>query len=175
MSCATVSIRSDAPLERELAAPEATRAAGAELGRALLAEADGRPWLLGLEGELGAGKTTFVAGVLRALGHDDAVRSPTYTFIEPYRLAGRDVYHCDLYRIRAALEVEELGLRELAVGESVLLIEWPARAVGQLRELDLRVQLEYAHQGDRRRLTLAADSPRGARLIDRLARQRITS
>jgi tRNA threonylcarbamoyladenosine biosynthesis protein TsaE len=170
-----VSIPSDAPRVRSLASPDATQAAGAELGRALVAESDGRPWLVGLEGELGAGKTTYVAGVLRALGHDDAVRSPTYTFIEPYRLAGRDIYHCDLYRIRTANEFEELGLRELATGENVLLIEWPSRAAGQLGGLDLRVQLEYASGGDGRRLTLAAGSRRGARLLERLARQRITS
>jgi tRNA threonylcarbamoyladenosine biosynthesis protein TsaE len=160
---------------RALASPDATRAAGAALGRALVAESDERPWLVGLEGELGAGKTTFVAGVLRALGHDDAVRSPTYTFIEPYRLAGRDVYHCDLYRIRTASEFEELGLRELAADENVLLIEWPSRATGQLSELDLCVQLEYASGGEQRRLTIATDSARGARLVERLARQRITS
>lgn len=170
-----MSTRSDAPRVRTLASPDATRAAGAELGRALVADADGWPWLVGLEGELGAGKTTFVAGLLRALGHDDAVRSPTYTFIEPYRLAGRDIYHCDLYRIRTASEVEELGLRELATGENVLLIEWPLRAAGQLGELDLRVQLEYGSGGDDRQLTFAADSTRGARLLERLARQRITS
>jgi tRNA threonylcarbamoyladenosine biosynthesis protein TsaE len=170
-----VSIRSDAQRVRALASPDATHAAGAELGRALVAESDGRPWLVGLEGELGAGKTTFVAGVLRALGHDDAVRSPTYTFIEPYRLAGRDIYHCDLYRISTAAEVEHLGLRELAAGQSVLLIEWPSRGTGELGTLDLGVQLEYATGGDQRRLTLVAGSARGARLLERLARQRITS
>jgi tRNA threonylcarbamoyladenosine biosynthesis protein TsaE len=170
-----VSIRSDAQRVRALASPDATRAAGAELGRAIVAESDGRPWLIGLEGELGAGKTTYVAGVLRAFGHDDAVRSPTYTFIEPYRLADREIYHCDLYRISTAAEVEQLGLRELATGPSVLLIEWPSRAAGELGVLDLSVQLEYAHQGDRRRLELVAGSERGVRLLERLARQRITS
>ena len=170
-----MSIRSDAARVHVLDSPEATRAAGAELGRAFVAESDGRPWLVGLEGELGAGKTTYVAGVLRALGHADAVRSPTYTFIEPYRLADRDIYHCDLYRIRSAAEVEELGLRELAADGSLLLIEWPSRAAGRLGELDLRAQLEYTSNGDCRRLTLAADSARGARLLERLARQRITS
>lgn len=170
-----MSIRNDAADVRVLDSPEATRAAGAELGRALVAESDGGPWLVGLEGELGAGKTTYVAGVLHALGHAEAVRSPTYTFIEPYRLADRDIYHCDLYRIRSAEEVEELGLRELAFDESLLLIEWPSRAARQLGRLDLRVQLEYAAGGDGRRLTLAADSARGARLLERLARQRITT
>ena len=149
---------------RELATPRETQAAGAELGDALLTLSDGEPWLVGLEGELGAGKTTFVAGLLGALGHRDAVRSPTYTFIEPYRLAGRSVYHCDLYRIAHADEIEELGLRELAAGESVLLIEWPSRAEGRLGAFDVLVQLEYAPAVDARRLHIAAGTSRGARL-----------
>ena len=153
-----------------LASPQATRAAGAELGRALVAESDGTPWLIGLEGELGAGKTTFVAGILRELGHDAAVRSPTYTFIEPYRLADRDVYHCDLYRIRSTEEIEDLGLRELVTGDAVLLVEWPTRAAGRLGEFDLTIQLDYVPAGTGRRLAASAGTVRGARLAGRLAR-----
>ncbi len=155
---------------RELATPQATQAAGAELGDALVTLSDGEPWLVGLEGELGAGKTTFVAGLLRALGHGDAVRSPTYTFIEPYRLTGRNVYHCDLYRIVHADEIEDLGLRELVAGEAVLLIEWPSRAAGRLGKFDVLVQLEYAPAADARRLQIGAGTLRGARLAARTAR-----
>ena len=88
--------------------------------------------LIGLSGELGAGKTTLVAGLLAGLGHEGPVRSPTYTLIEPYRLAGRDLYHCDLYRLRDPAELDDLGLRDLAVERSVLLVEWPERAGDRL-------------------------------------------
>ena len=155
---------------RDLQSPQATQAAGAELGRALIAEADGRPWLIGLEGELGAGKTTFVAGLLHALGHDGAVRSPTYTFIEPYRLAGRAIHHCDLYRINVADEIEELGLRELVTDDALLLVEWPSRAAGRLGVFDLAVRLDYARDSDGRRMSVIPGTPRGAAVVAALAR-----
>ena len=155
---------------RDLQSPEATQAAGAELGGALLAEADGRPWLIGLEGELGAGKTTLVAGLLRALGHDGAVRSPTYTFIEPYRLANRAIHHCDLYRINVADEIEELGLRELVTDDALLLVEWPSRAAGRLGVFDLIIRLDYARDSDGRRMSVIPGTPRGAALLTALAR-----
>jgi tRNA threonylcarbamoyladenosine biosynthesis protein TsaE len=155
---------------RELQSPEATRAAGAELGWALLADPDRRPWLVGLEGELGAGKTTFVAGLLHALGHDGAVRSPTYTFIEPYRLAGRAIHHCDLYRINDADEIEELGLRELVTDDALLLVEWPSRAAGRLGVFDLLVRLDYARHTDGRHMSVVPGTPRGAALVAALTR-----
>jgi tRNA threonylcarbamoyladenosine biosynthesis protein TsaE len=159
-------------VKRELATARATRAAGAELARALIADASREPWLIGLTGELGAGKTTFVAGFLRALRHAGAVRSPTFTFVEPYRLAGRDIHHCDLYRINDPRDIDDLGLRDLLTRDGVLLVEWPHRAAGRLGAFDLTVQLEYAQHddGSGRRLHLAADSPRGAALIARLSR-----
>ena len=165
---------SETRVVRYLESSAATEAAGAELGRALAA-ADRQPWLVGLEGELGAGKTTFVAGLLRELGHDGAVRSPTYTFIETYQLAGRAIHHCDLYRINRADEIEELGLRELAIDDALLLVEWPSRAAGKLEGFDLLVRLEYASGRDGRCLELTTGTPRGSRLCAPLSRQRITT
>lgn len=158
------------PVTRELDSPEATRAAGAALGRALLADTSHAPWLVGLEGELGAGKTTFVAGLLAALGHDGAVRSPTYTFVEPYRLAGRDVHHCDLYRIEAPEDIDDLGLRDLVTGDAVLLVEWPARAAGRLGDFDVLAAFEYAESAAGRRLRLLPGSTRGRALLGTMAR-----
>lgn len=156
---------------RELATPEATRAAGVELGCALIASDDLAPWLIGLEGELGAGKTTVVAGLLHALGHKGAVRSPTYTFIEPYLLGGRSVVHCDLYRINDPAEIEHLGLRDQMNEGALLLVEWPSRACGALGVFDLRIDLDYAAGGaDARRMQVQAATERGGRLLARLAR-----
>jgi tRNA threonylcarbamoyladenosine biosynthesis protein TsaE len=123
------------------------RSFGARLAGALQGAAVAEPFLLALSGELGAGKTTLVGGLLAALGHAGPARSPTYSLIEPYRLAGRDVYHCDLYRLRDPEELEDLGLRDLLAGPTLVLVEWPERAGSRLREPDLTLQLSYAGEG----------------------------
>ena len=106
------------------------RAFGARLARALLAAPANESLLVTLSGDLGAGKTTLVGGLLAELGHVGPVRSPTYTLIEPYRLQGRDITHCDLYRLRHPDELDDLGLRDLQGAGSVLLVEWPEKAGG---------------------------------------------
>jgi tRNA threonylcarbamoyladenosine biosynthesis protein TsaE len=140
-----------------------TRAIGARLARLLLAADLQEPFIVGLTGDLGAGKTTLVGGLLAALGHEGPARSPTYSLIEPYRLAGRDVYHCDLYRLRDPEELEDLGLRDLLAGSSVLLVEWPERAGERLREPDLQLHLEYTESG--RQISVGACSEAGRRVL----------
>jgi tRNA threonylcarbamoyladenosine biosynthesis protein TsaE len=142
---------------------EQMRALGARLADALLAANASQPLVVGLSGDLGAGKTTLVAGLLAALGHDGPVRSPTYTLIEPYRLAGRDLYHCDLYRLRDPAELDDLGLRDLAVEGSVLLIEWPERAGERLAAPDLVLRVAYALPG--RMVEVSASSPAGHQVL----------
>ena len=127
--------------------PEQMHALGARLGAAIFASGVEPALVVGLTGELGAGKTTLVAGLLAGLGHAGPVRSPTYTLIEPYRLAGRDLYHCDLYRLRDPAELDDLGLRDLAVERSVLLVEWPDRAGDRLGKPDLLLQIDYVPPG----------------------------
>jgi tRNA threonylcarbamoyladenosine biosynthesis protein TsaE len=90
-----------------------------------------------LTGELGAGKTTFARGFLRALGVADPIRSPTYTLLELYPAGAVTGVHLDLYRVAGPQELESLGLREWARPGHVWLIEWPERGVGQLPVPDL--------------------------------------
>jgi tRNA threonylcarbamoyladenosine biosynthesis protein TsaE len=143
---------------------EAMRAFGARLARALEAAPLAAPLLVTLSGELGAGKTTLVGGLLAALGHAGAVRSPTYTLIEPYRLRQRDIIHCDLYRLRDPDELDDLGLRELRRPGSILLVEWPEKAAGRLGPADLALLLDYADP-DARSIRLEAQTPAGTSLL----------
>jgi tRNA threonylcarbamoyladenosine biosynthesis protein TsaE len=150
------------------ASAEETRAIGARLAAALVAVDEPAPFVVALTGDLGAGKTTLVGGLLRALGHPGPVRSPTYTLIEPYQLGGRDVNHCDLYRLRDPSELADLGLRDLLTPRSVLLVEWPERAGNRLGTPDLSLTLGYLDDG--RTIDLAAASAPGHRVLRRLAR-----
>jgi tRNA threonylcarbamoyladenosine biosynthesis protein TsaE len=148
------------------------RALGRALGNALRT-AGGGALVIGIEGELGAGKTTLVSGVLAALGVAGAIRSPTYTLIEPYEAAGLQLYHIDLYRLSSAREVEALGIRDLLDVRAVLLIEWPSRGAGALPTEDLSVSIEYqapAGQGgvQRRLLTAQAHSSAGDKLLEQI-------
>ncbi len=146
--------------------PEETRHLGRRFAAALSATDPAGPVFVALCGELGAGKTTFVAGVLAALGHPGAVRSPTYTFVEPYSLSGREVHHCDLYRLRDPEEVEDLGLRELRGGRHWLFVEWPGRAGDRLGNPDLEVHFDYQDSG--RRLRFSGCSPTGRAIVGHL-------
>jgi tRNA threonylcarbamoyladenosine biosynthesis protein TsaE len=148
------------------------RAIGRALGSALRS-ASGGALVIGIEGELGAGKTTLVSGVLASLGVAGAIRSPTYTFIEPYEAAGLQLYHIDLYRLSGAREVEALGIRDLLSDRAVLLIEWPSRGAGALPTEDLSVSIEYpaagTHAGAQLRLLAAqAHSSAGDKLLEQI-------
>lgn len=119
-----------------------------------------------LDGELGAGKTTFVRALLGASGVAGRVRSPTYSLIESYAIDGRAAHHLDLYRIGDPGELEWLGLSDLADDNDLVLVEWPERGASALPAVDLRVAL--AHAGDVRDLRVEALTPRGARWLARV-------
>ena len=120
-----------------------------------------------LHGNLGAGKTTFVAGLLHARGHRGAVKSPTYTLVEPYRIDALDIYHFDLYRLRDAEELEFLGIRDYVERGGVLLIEWPERGAGVLPPADIDVDIRTGN--DARELNFRALSETGATALSCLA------
>jgi tRNA threonylcarbamoyladenosine biosynthesis protein TsaE len=144
-------------------------AAADELGRALARTFPGaaaRALVIYLRGELGVGKTTVVRGLLRGLGVRTTVRSPSYTLVEPYSVGGLECVHVDLYRLRSASEVEDLGLRDALGAGHLLLIEWPERVASGLPAADLEVQLAYAAVG--RVVTLEAAGDSGSAWVDHL-------
>ena len=131
----------------------ATLALGASLAQRLAAGG-----CVYLQGDLGAGKTTLVRGMLRGLGHEGAVKSPTYTIVEPYEgLPGGAVFHMDLYRLGGAGELDYLGLDDYLKMESVLLIEWPERAEGFLPMPTVLITLTSEREG--RRVSLRVAEP----------------
>jgi tRNA threonylcarbamoyladenosine biosynthesis protein TsaE len=119
----------------------------------------GRVWplVLGLRGDLGSGKTTWVRAMLRGLGYSGRVPSPTYTLLEQYACGGLSIVHLDLYRLRSGAELENLGLRDwLAEPQCWLLVEWPERAAELAARCDLTLELEIASSGGRRMTVTAA-------------------
>jgi len=144
----------------EAASEQAQEQIGAGLAAAVSGEC-----VIYLYGDLGAGKTTLTRGFLRGLGHQGAVKSPTYTLMEPYQVAGRPVYHLDLYRLADPGELEYLGIRDLLEQGAVLLVEWPERGEGELPPPDLVVDIQYLSSG--RRLGFTAPTEEGLRVLGR--------
>ena len=97
--------------------------------------------MIWLDGDLGAGKTTLVRGLLRGFGFTGKVKSPTYALVEVYNLFKLDIYHFDLYRFKNALEWEDSGFSEDCNAHSICLVEWPEKAVPLLPSADLLIIL----------------------------------
>ena len=146
----------------------ASAAAGAQLagGLARLQSFPAHGLHLHLSGPLGAGKTTLVRGLLRALGVHGPVKSPTYTLVEPYRIAALEVYHFDLYRLGDGEELELLGARDYFHAGALCVFEWPERGAGWLPGASLRLELQPAGRG--RELRVKALDAAGERLRDAL-------
>jgi tRNA threonylcarbamoyladenosine biosynthesis protein TsaE len=119
-----------------------------------------------LHGELGTGKTTLVRGVLNALGYTGRVKSPTYTLVEPYHIAGLDLRHFDLYRLHDEEEWEAAGFRDEFDGHNIFFIEWPERARGLIPKADVIIDFEILLQG--RKVNIKAGTPTGRECLIRL-------
>lgn len=105
------------------------------------------PLVIWLEGDLGAGKTTFARGLIHALGYTGRVKSPTYGLLEHYQLDSLQVLHMDLYRINDPGELEFLGIEDILDEKSILLIEWPDKGGSWLPKPDFIFRFVYANQG----------------------------
>lgn len=152
-------------LKTHLHDESATAALGAALARAL------QPGLvIHLHGDLGAGKTALTRALLHAAGHVGAVKSPTYTLSEPYRIAlgerSVNVIHFDLYRMASAEEFLDAGFREDFDGDNICIVEWPEKGHPVLPPPDLDVRLDVAGTG--RDVELQALSDLGLLCLDRL-------
>ncbi len=134
---------------------DATEGAGARLAPGLQGG-----MLVTLSGELGAGKTTLVRGMLRRLGWAGPVKSPTYALLEHYLFSSLYFYHFDLYRFKDPEEWNRAGFSEYLRQDAVCVLEWPERASGALPQGDLELRFEYADVG--RSLSLNATSATGS-------------
>jgi tRNA threonylcarbamoyladenosine biosynthesis protein TsaE len=141
----------ESEIELALEDGAATDALGAALARTFPGSVDSGA-ALHLCGDLGAGKTTCVRSLLRALGITGLIRSPTYTLIETYRLDALTCVHTDLYRLQGPLEVDELGLRDFMMPGHLLLIEWPEKGGAALPPADVELSLGFAQHGRHARL-----------------------
>ena len=122
-----------------------------------------------LHGDLGAGKTTLVRGILHALGYQGKVKSPTYTLVESYEITSKvfsnfNLYHFDLYRFNDDEEWENAGFRDFFNGQSVCIIEWPEKAQQVLPAPDMDIYL--AIQGSGRSMRIVANTVLGTQCLD---------
>ncbi|MBF4556930.1 tRNA (adenosine(37)-N6)-threonylcarbamoyltransferase complex ATPase subunit type 1 TsaE [Pseudomonas sp. p50] len=137
-----------------LADEEAMTAFGARIAKTT--EGHG---LIFLEGDLGAGKTTLSRGIIRGLGHVGAVKSPTFTLVEPYEIGDIRAFHFDLYRLVDPEELEYLGIRDYFEDDALCLIEWPRKGAGFLPKPDLTITISPQDSG--RSLQIVSQSSRG--------------
>jgi tRNA threonylcarbamoyladenosine biosynthesis protein TsaE len=142
--------------------PDATMRAGAALARGLRAG-----MIVTLTGELGAGKTTLVRGLVRGLGWTGTVKSPSYTLVEQYLISSLYFYHFDFYRFDSPDEWDAAGFSEYFRADAVCVMEWPERVAERLPTLDLFAHLEHADHG--RALTLTASTRAGSACLERFA------
>jgi tRNA threonylcarbamoyladenosine biosynthesis protein TsaE len=152
-------------LRTSLPDAHATEAAGRAIASAL-----SPGMLVTLSGDLGAGKTTLARGVLRGLGWDGAVKSPSYALVEHYPFSNLYLYHFDFYRFEDVREWDDAGFAEAFRRDSVCLVEWPERVAGRLPVADLAISLSLLREGaEGRAFAAVATTDAGARCLTALA------
>ena len=149
------------PTHHELADESATVALARKL-----AQNCHQAMVIYLEGDLGAGKTTFSRGFIQGLGHIGHVKSPTYTLVEPYEIAHWRVFHFDLYRLSDPEELEFMGIRDYFDADCICLIEWPDKGAHLLASADLHISIEFTQTG--RVLSMQPKSAKGSDLLKQL-------
>jgi len=154
------------PIVKSLHWPD--EAATGRFARALAAIPQVRQAYIELQGDLGAGKTTLVRHLLRALGVQGRIKSPTYAVVEPYELPALDIWHFDFYRFRDPREWIDAGFRDIFASPGLKLAEWPEKAAGCVPVADLVIQLNVLSD-EARQVTLTAQSMLGASLLWQLA------
>lgn len=159
-----LSIEYSAPFELSLPDEASTLALGATLACVLQPGEH-----VFLSGELGAGKTTLVRGLLRELGFEGRVKSPTYTLVESYVVSKLHLYHFDFYRFTDPEEWEAAGFRDLFDNTNICLVEWPERALSLLPTADLSIRL--GHLGQARNAAISACSPQGLQMMAAIQRR----
>ncbi|MBT9506435.1 tRNA (adenosine(37)-N6)-threonylcarbamoyltransferase complex ATPase subunit type 1 TsaE [Rhodoferax sp.] len=150
------------PIVKSLLWPDET--ATQLFASALAAQPALRNAFIELHGDLGAGKTTLVRHLLRALGVQGRIKSPTYAVVEPYELPELAVWHFDFYRFSDPREWEDAGFRDIFASPGLKLAEWPEKAAGFIPRADLVIHL-VALDNDTREVTLTAQTPNGATLL----------
>lgn len=148
-------------VERRVASVAEMEALGAKLASQV-----GNVRLINIRGLLGAGKTTLVRGMLHGLGHAGAVKSPTFTLVEPYTFGDLRFYHFDLYRLNDPGELEFLGMRDYLDGNGVCVVEWAERAQGVLPSPDVDIMIEPTETG--RMVRIMTLTPQGDVLLKAL-------
>ena len=158
-------------LEINLENDQATENLGRALAQALVeisGEGSRPSAIIFLSGELGAGKTTLSRGVLRFFAYQGAVKSPTYTLVEPYELESVSVFHFDLYRLSHPEELHYLGFEDYFTSGNICLLEWPAKAGDFLPDCDIEIKISIKNDG--RIAQICAFQKSGEKIIERLNR-----
>ncbi|OGT30707.1 MAG: tRNA (adenosine(37)-N6)-threonylcarbamoyltransferase complex ATPase subunit type 1 TsaE [Gammaproteobacteria bacterium RIFCSPHIGHO2_12_FULL_35_23] len=127
-----------------------------------------QPCIIFLQGDLGAGKTTFVRYFIKSLNFQGFIKSPTYTLVETYELSQMTIYHYDLYRLKTAAELELIGIRDYFIKPAVHFIEWPEKGLQFLPNPDIIIQLAWLADHSRK-IVMTANSALGTVLLTKIA------
>lgn len=125
------------------------------------------PLIITFSGEIGSGKTTFIRAMLRALGVESAIKSPTFSLVESYFMAPLQIHHFDLYRIHEETELDYIGFRDYFTTNTICCIEWPEQAINYITQVDIKIRLELKGAG--RKMKIHACSPAGIAIVSCVA------